>query len=1323
MPINKNAKSKRNDLVTQLGKLYVEKKYKDILEIYNRRLNNNSLTPDIIFFAIESCLLIKNTEEIKKNYNASMQAYIKIMEIYKNALASNKVNIEIFKAVISANEHSFYPNKILEIYNDALVHNNVNSDIFSSAISASNILCQYKQTIEIYKKAIKTNKLTDCDTLFKVIEACYKAGDYKEAIVIYDKMDPVTKYANSNIYIVCQYIFYSYSKSGQYDKLSKVLEDKNIVELSEKNEQLKNLIIYFKRLIEYNNDLQTNIKNKTVTSNIIEDYYILGDIDKAISSFNKAIKQDKNNLSDKKILDYAMKSYCDKGDYAKVLELYETASNNKIVDSEILVNVLRVKYEQKKYQESISLFKANNDILKNSDKALLYIIKAFYNIGAYATIVSLYDNNTNSYFNEDNYLEFAEYGLKALNKCGSFHNVSDIYERKNFSNPKIIAETIFAYNKLEEYEKARQLYQELFLFSRNDNNQNNEAILNSIETYYRLNDYTSCIESYNLYTSLNNAKDKKVNAAALKYLLLANYKLKNYKETFKIYNKYFINIDDYDIFNALINIYYDLGEHKNVIEIAQKLLRYGCSYEEILANVLIMRSNYELGNFEEAKIIYDEIKNDNVNNIALDGMNINVRLKNYEEVLNLYKKLPQKDQNSYEALYNMVKCYCELSDYNNAKIYYEKIKNIKKPSDIYIYAIKIYDNLKKYDKIINIYNSSLSNEEKEDNNIFNIFIKAHYKTNKYSEILKLYDSKKDKQGINNESYRYIIDSAKKVRSNQQLINICNAITNNRKFNSNEILLLEDILSVNFELNNYDNIITIYNQNKNLILNNKNSIEYILKSYYETKQYNDLLEFYKINKDIINKKKIDCINYIITANFALENYKEVINLYIENNSKFLKNKTFLNYIMNSYYQLEDYAGFLNFCIKNKNYINNKIDINNINHLNNILLNKNKLAIDSVFNKSSEGIKDLLSIFTNIVEQLDAKDNSNNNIFYETFINNYNFKNYYGIVKMYEIFKNSNKLNKDITAKTTELANESKDYQKIIQIYKENLQNNNLDYIKVVDFITNAIKNSSDTNIKNDILELYNNIVDSNSLNEDIFINILNTFLDINEYDEVIKLTNKKINFNREQFMNTAEGEYVYINEKQNPTSEISKNNNANIAEIIKKAYELKKHYEIDLVKSIKENYNNNNYNEILLNYKEAMEKEIFNEDIFCYAIKAIKKFDNDNKKILNIYNKAIETDKINPDIISEVMESCLEKEEYTCLEKVFEYSFKSMNINEKIFQIMIDYFKDSYQREKYSKMCKLAETLEYKIDKEAQTYINNNIEEYDIEESNTSILSI
>ena len=137
----------------------------------------------------------------------------------------------------------------------------------------------------------------------------------------------------------------------------------------------------------------------------------------------------------------------------------------------------------------------------------------------------------------------------------------------------------------------------------------------------------------------------------------------------------------------------------------------------------------------------------------------------------------------------------------------------------------------------------------------------------------------------------------------------------------------------------------------------------------------------------------------------------------------------------------------------------------------------------------------------------------------------------------------------------------------------------------------------------------------------------------------------------------------------------------------------------------------------------MEKEIFNEDIFCYAIKAIKKFDNDNKKILNIYNKAIETDKINPDIISEVMESCLEKEEYTCLEKVFEYSFKSMNINEKIFQIMIDYFKDSYQREKYSKMCKLAETLEYKIDKEAQTYINNNIEEYDIEESNTSILSI
>ncbi len=1284
-----------------ISSAYFSKKYGKVLDYFNRLSDFNMLDEDSLTMIIKSCCL-------KNKYNMAM-------DVYKKALINNKVNGNVFIVAMEINNLNLYLDKTIKIYDDAVKFKNINSDVCSCAMITSNVALLYDKTIEIYKTALNTNNIDNYLVFTEAIKAFYRLGRYTDVLEIYNNIIDRSNIRENNLCITYRYVLESLCKLGKYDEAFAISNKETVKNASKIDKSLAKVIDKVKELKGYFDNLQ-KIFNKKIT---IEGYYKLGIYEKAVELFNKEIKRNNININ---MLNYAMKSYYEMADYENVSKLYNIASEKGFINDEILANVIKTKYIRKQYEDIIEIYNSNKKLINNNIEAILYVVKSYYDLEKYDAIPDIYNNEAllvnADHTNEIN-RELFKYAIKTSCKLAKYEDVLDMYNQVKplYLNFDIVDAAIFSCNKLKKYNDAKAIYNEYFSRVQFEDNRKNDFILNIFETYYNLKDYISVLEAYNVFSmgeDISNVKDY----SPFVYLFLANCKLGKYAEAENLYNNYLNNLEDKDkleILPSLIKIYYNSNEYEKILNICQKDKNFS---DNVDFDIYSMRANYKLGNYAKARDIYNELKNNKEisKDIAIDSLIINSYFENYNEAIYAYTQLPDNEKNSYDVLYNMMKSNYKINNYKEAKSFYKKLRNNQKAQndlDVKLYGIAIYDSLKAYNEIIDIYDT-LSDTDKNNIDISTKAIISYYNLKKYDKVLDVYKNIKNKENLNTQIFVYVINSIKNNKKYDNALDVCNTAIEYNKANLEIFEYAIKLLKNNF----IDN-----RERQEKILN-------ICNQCIKTREYND-----------------NILGCMIEQKFKLGQYSDVVDILNNKNNLLFNNKELINYFIQSCYKTKNYCNIFQFCRKNESIID-KIDLKSTMFLMDAYIKLYPRALKSFVEKWQIQDYELLLKLYNNINDSEMSENILSN-----FIKiNYNFGKYKDAINICNRAYKINKLNSDAIVYTIKSIYSLGDYSRLLDLYNKLKISKNIKYseitVEIIDSINKTFRNSYEKSSK--ILEFYNDIIDANQADNTILQSALDISIELKRHDMVLKIFEKygddidkkykelykSIKF-LEKFKNLKdknitskilkdasaafynleeydEVEKLYqkslllgktyseifeyaiaANDKLYKDFEVEKYNK--ISAIYDNAFKLGQLNEKIINYSIKNSYLNQKYKNVFKIYKNAIESDISTANVFLYTIKSIRKFyENDkNRKFLytmEVYKEALKKQKINKDILFNVMQVCEETREYEKLENVYNYAVKNNFVSFNMHEFMLRYYSDSYQYDKFLDQYKIFQTL-------------------------------
>lgn len=405
----------------------------------------------LVMIALMLSFLVGNDAEIylilgvksyqNGDYNKSLEYFNKTLEIQKNTLGENNLDITLtYKTIASAcadfgnyNNALKYYNKALEIEKQILGENHI-----VTASSYGNIgtvyvdLGEYNKALEFFKKALDIRKYSlgkkDEKTLntYRLISSTYSilcknyynSGSYDKALECYKEALSVGKeILNENpIYVLLSYndIGNFYSSLGNYKK---ALEFYNrVLETSEKNFNKENLEV-------------SNAYNNICTIN-----KIFGDYDKALENCYEALEIQKkipenNEHSMAMIYNNLGTIYDDMKNYTKALAMYNKSLNiiGKNHPSAALIynNIANINFFLCHYNEALEYLNKTLNIQKqNLNYKHIDIARSYLNIS------TIYYYGLEDYVKSYNYSKKA-YEIYNFNKDKSFQILSSS-QKKDF---------------------------------------------------------------------------------------------------------------------------------------------------------------------------------------------------------------------------------------------------------------------------------------------------------------------------------------------------------------------------------------------------------------------------------------------------------------------------------------------------------------------------------------------------------------------------------------------------------------------------------------------------------------------------------------------------------------------------------------------------------------------------------------------------------------------------------------------------------------------------------------------------------------------------
>lgn len=465
--------------------------------------------------------------------------------------------------------------------------------------------------------------------------------------------------------------------------------------------------------------------------------------------------------------------------YEEALNAYEEALASMPESIDTLDRKASTLNLLKRFQEAIEI--CDKGLALDSRSAHLYMNKAeaLYQLGEYREAIDHCEKTIEiyAYFVEPYVIQ-----VKIYYEVKRYEEVLEVAKQakdQEVENGEILFYKAKALRMLSKVEEAKAIYKSLI----EQNSKQEEAYYEIAYINNDEGDYKEAIEAVNKSIELKDDTYKYyIRALAYKNLGL-------YKEALKDYN-YIIkeNVDVDYAYNSKGLIYEVLEKTDKAIKSYKKSLSINPNHPTANNNLAELYDKQE--NYKEALFYYTkqiEVEEDAYyyinrawcymslnqledakkdfeiammlepdNGYPYNGIaNIYKRQKNYQEAIEYFKKMIEKEENCKHACRDIGECYEKIEDYENAEKYYT-LGIEKFPREEFLYLIRglLYQNQKEYDKALEDY-KKITRINSQYASAYNNMGVVYEKLEDYKNAIKFYTKATRINKKHNKAYKNI----------------------------------------------------------------------------------------------------------------------------------------------------------------------------------------------------------------------------------------------------------------------------------------------------------------------------------------------------------------------------------------------------------------------------------------------------------------------------------------------------------------------------------------------------------------------------------------
>lgn len=608
-----------------------------------------------------------------------------------------KVKSLLIQAKKLKSENDFYA--ALELINQAYKLNPYNAEVIFEKGNIYKSLKNYDEALDSYQKALKFMP-NNHSIEFELANTFLLKGSLVQAEDLYKSILKKHK----TFLLPLKKLGDLYLEKNDLENAEKYYL--NYLSLEKSNpESLKSLKNFYFFTKDYNKALGVFIekakshKEQLQVNLIIADiYYNLQDYNKALSIYNKILTQDKNNietLSALANLNFQLKNYNESINYSLKAISLEKNFNNILLAGKSYFKLKDYENAEKYFQDTISLDMTNFEAWK-------YLGFITFNKKDYAHALNCFQKAFKINETDIDNLKYLSSTYQAL---GNKDEAINYYELvlKLEPNNKILLPLSKLYESKNNYE-ASLIY--LLRYVKNEDYKIDDDVeLKLISLFIKNKMYSEALERANLFPDSNNLHLNYYKAVCL-------FNKKEFNLCIELFEK--CNQDNIRKLSSLDYIFKSLIEiedYNKALKIANEILDLELNNETKISALNNVAFVYiKLKDYDKAIITLEELISNGVqdNETLTNLATIYLERQEYEKALELFEKCQIDEQ----TIYNIGFCNFKLKNYNESKIYFEKLLKEYPESFTGYYGMSLYfEQEKNFNKAINLLNKAINFDE------------------------------------------------------------------------------------------------------------------------------------------------------------------------------------------------------------------------------------------------------------------------------------------------------------------------------------------------------------------------------------------------------------------------------------------------------------------------------------------------------------------------------------------------------------------------------------------------------------------------------------
>ena len=754
---------------------------------------------------------------------------VKIEGDYTNLLITNiQINPDLKEDLFKLedkNALTYFSNYSEEEVKSEISKNPANPDLY---YTLAKLLHHQKReipaAIQEYKKTIilKPNARA---AYFGLANAYSQDNKKEEAIQIYQKS--IYKFPESINYIY--QILVSLYQSEPSSNLDKALElaqewlDKVpssysasivLADLLQKKNRIEEACQIYEKLLE-NPNISANLKinYKTQLAKLylkqekgVEAEKILKDIieQEDISSSHYYITQAQQEL---------FKHYQKEGKLDKVKEEISAKIKETPDDTKLLKQLADIYKIEADYQKSIEIYEKIVSLEPDNQSLYQELANLYSQAGEKEKQVELYENLIKKFPSfKGRYLQNLMYAYQQAGKNEDAIKIAEELIKESPNQSHVYATTAQLYRNLKDYDKAIDMYRKAIELEQSADNQA-QHLMQIGQIYVQQKKYEEAVQAYE--EAKTKPKQEWIQQNANQQI---NELYRQMGKIDELINKYEAKLKEepknLELLKQLAEIYSQNRQYEKCIELYNKALAIKPDDRNIL------------------------------NQLASAYQNA----KQYDKAIELFEELITKfPENKQNYLFSLMRAYQQAGRNEDAiKTAEEYIKENPSQAQSYATAASLYNNLKDYDKAIQMYRKAIELEENTDNqaNYLMQIGQIYAQQKKYEEAEKAYEeakTKSDQEWVQQNANSQINQLYQQMGKTDELTNKYEAKLKEEPKNLELLKQLAEIYSQNRQ---YEKCIELYKKALEIKPEDRNLLSKLASAYQNAKQYEKAITLYE-----------------------------------------------------------------------------------------------------------------------------------------------------------------------------------------------------------------------------------------------------------------------------------------------------------------------------------------------------------------------------------------------------------------------------------------------------------------------------------------------